>query len=122
MKISLPENHSYNIKNQWKKFIKNLNNKKIYNINNAGIPIQGIKNIDLKYFINNYCTSEINKQYLINKVFEKAAKTDELISYKKLKDFILNKNIFNEILNASLDAKTAETKGGRLRKLFNNIG
>ncbi len=109
-------------KESMEKFFKNLNNKKIYNINNVGIPIQGIKNIDLKYFINNYCTNKINKQHLINNVFESAAKTGEIISYKKQKDFILNKNIFNEIINASLDAKTAETKGWRLKKLFNNIG
>jgi hypothetical protein len=108
-------------KESMERFIKNSSNNIILNINNEGIPIQGVKHIDFNYFINNYCKSEINKREIINKIYAEAVKTGELISYKKLKEFIHKKNIFSEIVNASLDAKTTEIKSRRLRKLLENI-
>jgi hypothetical protein len=102
-------------------FLKNINSNKIFNINKKGIPIQGLKNIDLNYFINNYCRSDIDKQAVIKNRFDETVKSGKLISYKNLKNFIQNKNTFIEILNASLDVEKVEIRRGRLMTLFKNI-
>ncbi|MBN2403377.1 MAG: motility associated factor glycosyltransferase family protein [Spirochaetes bacterium] len=106
-------------KDSLEKLIKNYNN--IININNTGIPIQGIKHADLNYFINNYCNNDIDKKNIINNKFNQSKNTSQLVSYKKIKDLILKNNIFTEIINASLDANTAAVKGSLLRQLFENI-
>jgi hypothetical protein len=102
-------------------YLKIIKSNTIYNINKKGIPIHGLKNINLNYFINNYCRNDIDKQAIINKKFDEAVISGKLLSYEKLKDFIQNNNIFNGIINASLDAEKVKLKSRQLRTLFKNI-
>ncbi len=108
-------------KESMERFLKNVKSNKIYNINEKGIPVKGAENTDLDFFINNYCAGNIDKQSVINKKLDEAPEIGKLLSLKKLKKFIQNEKIFNEILNASLDAIKAEKKGGRFRTLLKNI-
>jgi hypothetical protein len=108
-------------KESMERFLKEINSNKIFNINDKGIPIHGIKNIDFNFFIKNYCSRKINKESIINIILDKASKSGSLIIYKKLKNLIRKENIFNEVLNASMNAKAFEKKSERLRTLLKNI-
>jgi hypothetical protein len=107
-------------KESMEKFLTKVNSEKIYNINENGIPINGLKNKDLNYFISKYCARGIDKQSVINKELDKATKSGQILSCKKLRDLIQKKNIFNEVLNASMDTKTAEKKSRNLYTLLKN--
>ena len=108
---------------RYKEAIEKLikNSKNINNINDAGIPVRGADKINLNNFINNYCGVELNKPDIINKIFNKTRKTGEIISYKKIQDYILKKDVFDEIINVSIDINSNETKTRRLKALLEMI-
>ncbi|MFH0975568.1 MAG: 6-hydroxymethylpterin diphosphokinase MptE-like protein [Spirochaetota bacterium] len=107
-------------KESMENFVKNSGIINMFNINTIGIPVQGIKNIDLQYFIDAYCGSEINKHEIIDSIFAEKIITGKSVSFSKIKAFILKNNIFSEIMRASLDAKTAEKKGIKLKTILKN--
>jgi hypothetical protein len=105
-------------KESMEKFLIDTDSTRITNINDKGIYLQGIKNTYLKKFIKDNCAQVIDKHSAINKKFSETKASGKLINYKKLKDFVKNENIFNEIISASIGAGTPEKKSSRLKTLL----
>ncbi len=94
---------------QYKESIESLFKKlnmPFYNINTSGILIQGIRNSDLKSFIDDFCISDINKPAITGKILSTAKNTGKYFFYKRLIELINKKNIFNDIIDASLESRS----------------
>ena len=97
---------------------KELWPKNPVNINSQGIPLQGIRNIEINAFTN-LCT-DLNKQKIIKKIFRNAETNNNIIPRQELGKIMRNKKIMAELIQASLDNNTPLHRIRRLEHIITN--
>ena len=110
-----------NYKESIEEFIKKNTIKKIYNINNIGVPINLIDIINLDEFIVNYCNTEINKSEIIKKLLSVNKKIDSETLQNNLNDILKNNEFLNELLKTSLENDINKNKIKRIKTLLSGF-
>lgn len=89
-------------------FIKTANIPGIYSINDIGIPLNSVKNIDPGIFIQNFCNNTINKKSHISSILKSSKCINEIASIDEVKNYLNSDELQSRIIKASLGNKIDE--------------
>ena len=108
-----------NYRDSLNNLIKEKNYKNIYTINRKGLELKNAKNIDFDGFMKLPSADKENKSEYIHKInMERSVSS---FNIKNVKDKLLDENIFNEIIEASLGANLSAHTRNKIISLIKNI-
>ncbi|MDY6933780.1 MAG: 6-hydroxymethylpterin diphosphokinase MptE-like protein [Spirochaetota bacterium] len=110
-----------NYKNSLEEYADKTMANNLYNITTSGIPIKGAQDIFLDDFIEKNCGDDIDKRGMMDNILSESKKIGEIISLIRIQDMLNHRDIFNELIHASLENDINLSRLENIRSLLTSL-